>query len=145
MGRWPGGLRSLSQPKLFFERFPSSLSSLIASAHVRGSVFFYASLCCYQSTTLSKWEQSALDVNVIWQAAAVLQTQGHTKLCFCGFGGLIIYTMRIIWPASQLGTFLLPSCESGLVVYLFFGPIGLQNSHIIKQLKKICIIWKNKH
>lgn len=43
-----------------------------------------------QSAVLSKWEQSILDVSVIWQPAAVLQTQGHARVCFCGSGGLVI-------------------------------------------------------
>lgn len=93
----------------------SLLHSLIASAHVWGSVFFYASPCCYQSTSCSKWEQSALDVDVIWRAAAALQSQSHKKVCLCGFAGLIIYTAKIIRLPSWLGICWLPSCESGLV------------------------------
>lgn len=73
-------LSSLSSLSIFL--LPSSLGSLIAPAHVWGSVFFFASLSCYQSITLSKWEQSALDVDVMWQPAAARQTPGSGNSAF---------------------------------------------------------------
>lgn len=74
--------------------------------HMFEGVYFSMILCAVTSQApFSKWEQSALDVSITWQPAAVLQIQGHAKLCFCGFSGLIIYTLEIIWPPCSLGTF----------------------------------------